>query len=112
MRTGRPWCRIAGANGCLSTTRSEMPLQTFFTPEHIFQTIAVALSIFNLVTFLWLALTVWLNGDRHSWIARIGVVGLALSALFFYIHALLIFEPLNATAQAVITPDFLWHLIW
>ena len=89
-----------------------MPLQTFLTPEHIFQTMAVALSIFNLVTFLWLALTVWLNGDRRSWIARIGVVGLALSALFFYIHALLIFEPLNQTPHEVITPDFLWHLIW
>ena len=89
-----------------------MPLQTFLTSEDIFQTIALALSIFNLVTFLWLALTVWLNGDRRSWIARMGVVGLALSALFFYIHALLISEPLNATAREVITPDFLWHLIW
>ncbi len=86
-------------------------MQPFFAPEHIFQTIAVALSIFNLVTFLWLALTVWLNGDRRSWVARMGVVGLALSALFFYIHALLIFEPLGES-QEIFTPDFLWHLIW
>jgi len=89
-----------------------MSPQTFFAPEHIFQTIAVALSIFNLVTFLWLALTVWLNGDRRSWVARMGVVGLALSALFFYIHALLIFEPLSEPGQEFLTPDFLWHLIW
>ncbi len=89
-----------------------MPPQTFFAPEHVFQTIAVALSIFNLVTFLWLALTVWLNGDRRSWVARMGVVGLALSALFFYIHALLIFEPLNQDRQEFLSPDFLWHLIW
>jgi two-component sensor histidine kinase len=86
-------------------------MQTFFAPEHIFQTIAVALSIFNLVTFLWLALTVWLNGDRRSWVARMGVVGLALSALFFYIHALLIFAPLGERRE-LFTPDFLWHLIW
>jgi two-component sensor histidine kinase len=89
-----------------------MSPQMFFAPEHIFQTIAVALSIFNLVTFLWLALTVWLNGDRRSWVARMGVVGLALSALFFYIHALLIFEPLNQDKQEFLSPDFLWHLIW
>jgi signal transduction histidine kinase len=89
-----------------------MSPQTFFAPEHVFQTIAVALSIFNLVTFLWLALTVWLNGDRRSWVARMGVVGLALSALFFYIHALLIYEPLNESGQEFLTSDFLWHLIW
>ncbi len=89
-----------------------MSPQMFFAPEHVFQTIAVALSIFNLVTFLWLALTVWLNGDRRSWVARMGVVGLALSALFFYIHALLIFEPLNQDKQEFLSPDFLWHLIW
>lgn len=89
-----------------------MSPQTFFAPEHIFQTTAVALSIFNLVTFLWLALTVWLNGDRRSWVARMGVVGLALSALFFYIHALLIFEPLSEGGREFLTPDFLWHLIW
>lgn len=89
-----------------------MSPQLFFAPEHIFQTVAVALSIFNLVTFLWLALTVWLNGDRRSWVARMGVVGFALSALFFYIHALLIFEPLSEVGQELLTPDFLWHLIW
>src|SRR5579883_3193174 len=110
MNMGRRWCRIAGASGCRSMMRIEM--QPFFAPEHIFQTIAVALSIFNLVTFLWLALTVWLNGDRRSWVARMGVVGLALSALFFYIHALLIFEPLNQDKQEFLSPDFLWHLIW
>src|SRR5574337_1815201 len=109
---GRRWRRIGAANGCRFTTRSEMPPQLFFAPEHIFQTVAVALSIFNLVTFLWLALTVWLNGDRRSWVARMGVVGFALSALFFYIHALLIFEPLSEAGQEFLTPDFLWHLIW
>ena len=69
-----------------------MPLQTFFEPSRLLQTIVVALSIFNLVTFLWLAVTVWLNGDRHTSIARLGVVGLVFSALFFFIHALLVWS--------------------
>src|SRR6266568_1372903 len=88
-----------------------MPLQTFFEPPHLLQTIVVALSIFNLVTFLWLAVTVWLNGDRHTSIARLGVVGLVFSALFFFIHALLVFSPLKQ-ASGLVTLDFLWRLLW
>ena len=88
-----------------------MPLQTFFEPSRLLQTIVVALSIFNLVTFLWLAVTVWLNGDRHTSIARLGVVGLVFSALFFFIHALLVFSPLKQ-ASGLVTLDFLWRLLW
>ncbi len=80
-------------------------------PVYFFQMVALALSIFNLVSFLWLACTVWLNGDRHSLIARVGAVGLSLSALFFYVHALLISTPLMQTS-GLITSEFLWHLIW
>ncbi len=80
-------------------------------PIYLFQTIALALSVFNLVSFLWLACTVWLNGDRHSLIARVGAVGLSLSALFFYVHALLISTPLTQTS-GLVTSEFLWHLIW
>ncbi len=83
----------------------------FLDPAYLLQTIVLALSIFNLVSFLWLAITVWLNGDRKSGIARLGVVGLGLSALFFYIHALLISTPLTQ-APGLVTPEFLWHLIW
>lgn len=75
------------------------------------QTIALALSIFNLIAFLWLACTVWLNGDRRSLIARVGVVGLSLSALFFFIHSLLIFSSPSRNA-GFLSADFLWHLIW
>ncbi len=84
---------------------------TLLEPSHLLQIIALALSVFNLIAFLWLACTVWLNGDRRSTIARVGVVGLSLSALFFFIHALLISGPL-AQYSSVITVDFLWHLIW
>src|SRR5947209_19882451 len=85
-----------------------MSLLTFLEPTHLFQTIVLALSIFNLVTFLWLAFTVWLNGNRQAWIARLGVVGLGFSAFFFFVHALLIASPLSYT----ISQDFLWLLLW
>ncbi|HEX9132019.1 MAG TPA: ATP-binding protein [Ktedonobacteraceae bacterium] len=88
-----------------------MALHTFLEPAYLLQTIVLALSIFNLVSFLWLAVTVWLNGDRKSGIARLGVVGLGLSALFFFIHALLISSPLTQSSGFV-TSEFLWHLIW
>lgn len=88
-----------------------MSISTFLELAHLTQMIALALSIFNLVAFLWLACTVWLNGDRHSMIARVGVVGLSLSALFFFIHALLISSPPVSTS-GIVTPDALWHLIW
>jgi signal transduction histidine kinase len=88
-----------------------MSLTTLLEPIYLLQTIAVALSVFNLVAFLWLALTVWLNGDRHSLIARVGVVGLGMAALFFFIHALLIANPF-AHAPGLVSADFLWRLIW
>ena len=88
-----------------------MELHTLLEPAHLLQTIVVALSIFNLIAFLWLAFTVWLNGNRGRMIARVGVVGLGLSALFFFLHALLISGPIVQTA-GLVSPDFLWHLIW
>jgi two-component sensor histidine kinase len=88
-----------------------MSFHLFLTPAYVLQTIVLALSIFNLVAFLWLAMTVWLNGDRKSGIARLGVVGLGLSALFFFIHALLISGPLTQSS-GLVTSEFLWHLIW
>jgi two-component sensor histidine kinase len=91
-----------------------MSLSTFLEPTHLLQTIVLALSIFNMVAFFWLTLTVWLNGDRRTWIARLGVIGLSLSALFFFLHALLISSPLTPPSNTLglIPPDVLWHLIW
>ncbi|MGH2509739.1 MAG: hypothetical protein ACRDHZ_20355, partial [Ktedonobacteraceae bacterium] len=82
--------------------------QAFFDPAHLLQTVVLALSIFNLTTFLWLAFTVWLNGDRHAGIVRLGVIGLGLSALFFFIHAILISSPLLASPAL----DIWWRMIW
>ena len=88
-----------------------MQLSTFFEPRHLLQSTALALSIFNLVAFLWLALTVWLNGNRRAGVTRLGVVGLGLSTLFFFIQALLITGP-SAQQPELITREFLWQLIW
>lgn len=88
-----------------------MSLGTFLEPAHVIQTMLLALSIFNLVAFLWLAVTVWLNGDRHTWIARLGVISLSFSAFFFFMHSLLISSPL-AQSSGLFSLDFLWRLIW
>src|SRR5713226_2354880 len=105
---------MTGANvSCAgtSTKRINMALHHLLEPAYLLQAIVLALSIFNLIAFLWLAITVWLNGDRKSGIARLGVVGLGLSALFFFIHALLISSPLTPSSDLV-TTEFLWHLLW
>src|SRR5712691_13134339 len=88
-----------------------MGIATLLQPAYILRAFLLALSIFNLVAFLWLAFTVWLNGDRKAGIARLGVVGLGLSALFFFIHALLISSPFTRPTSLV-SQDFFWHLIW
>src|SRR5258708_8474613 len=105
---------MTGANvSCAgtSTKRINMALHHLLEPAYLLQAIVLALSIFNLIACVWLAITVWLNGDRRSGIARLGVVGLGLSALFFFIHALLISSPLTPTS-GVSLQEFLWHLIW
>ncbi|HTI14853.1 MAG TPA: ATP-binding protein [Dictyobacter sp.] len=82
-------------------------------PALILQTIALALSVFNLIAFLWLACTVWLNGDRRSMITHVGVVGLGLSALFFFTQAILISSPLSSGGgSGIVSENFLWRLIW
>ncbi|HEY6542297.1 MAG TPA: ATP-binding protein [Ktedonobacteraceae bacterium] len=88
-----------------------MGITSLLQPPNILRACLLALSIFNLVAFLWLAFTVWLNGDRKAGIARLGVVGLGLSALFFFNHALLI-SGSSASQSALVSQDFLWHLIW
>src|SRR5438094_9031003 len=97
MRMERPWCRIAGVNGFHFTKKNNMSLLTFLEPTHLFQTIVLALSIFNLVTIICLAFTVWLNGTLQAWMARLGVVGLGFSAFSVFVRALLLASPLSYT---------------
>ncbi|HEX7736378.1 MAG TPA: ATP-binding protein [Ktedonobacteraceae bacterium] len=88
-----------------------MSLQAFSNLSHWLQTVVLALSIFDLVAFLWLTFTVWLNGNRRAGIVRLGVIGLGLSALFFFIHAILISSPLTPPTS-FLTLDFWWRMIW
>src|SRR5579871_3250839 len=111
MKTAWRWCKTGAGNGFPCTKRNDMNISAFLQPAYLLQTIVLALSIFNLVAFLWLAMTVWLNGDRSAGITRLGFTGLGLSALFFYIHALLIASPLTHSS-GLVSQDFLWHLIW
>lgn len=108
------WYRTAGVNGCHSIKKNDMSLHDLLAPGQLLRTVALALSIFNFVAFLWLALTVWLNSDRRAWITRLGIVGLSLSALFFFIHTVLISTPLQpaSSTSGLIALDFLWHLLW
>ncbi len=88
-----------------------MSLQAFLEPIHLLQTVVLALSIFDLTAFLWLAFTVWLNGDQRTGIVRLGVLGLGLSALFFFIHAILLSSPLTPSSS-FLSLDFWWRMIW
>src|SRR5579884_3289325 len=88
-----------------------MTFQTFLEPANLLKTILLAISIFNLVAFLWLACTVWLNGDHRARITLWGVVGLSFAALFSFLHALLISTPL-VDEQAVELANLLWMLDW
>nr|BBH92504.1 hypothetical protein KTA_07030 [Thermogemmatispora argillosa] len=88
-----------------------MTLETLLAPVTLLRTLTLAVSIFNLVTFLWLASTVWLNGDHCARITLWGVVGLALSALFFFLHALLITLPLDQPALRPLL-NLLWQAVW
>jgi signal transduction histidine kinase len=70
---------------------------------------AIALSVFSLITYLWLGLTVLLIGNRGSRVTWIGGVGLLLAALFFLCHG----ELVDAGIPAGTSPsDFWWHLLW
>src|SRR6266851_3255834 len=88
-----------------------MGIASLLQPAYLLRACLLALSVFNLVAFLWLTFTVWLNGDRRAGIMRLGVVGLGLSALFFFIHAILISSPLEP-ATSFLSLDFWWHMIW
>src|SRR5579875_102508 len=107
----RRWCRTGAASGCRFTKRNSMSLQALLEPIHLLQVVVLALSIFNLTAFLWLTFTVWLNGNQRAGIVRLGVLGLGLSALFFFIHAILLSSPLTKPSS-FLSLDFWWRMIW
>ncbi len=71
--------------------------------------ITIALSVFNLITFLWLGLMVLLLGDRRNLITWVGGIGLLLAALFFLCHGALV----GAGVPVGDSPsDVWWRVAW
>ena len=70
---------------------------------------AIALSVFSLVTYLWLGLTVLLIGNRSSTVTWTGGLGLLMAALFFLCHGALVGAGVPPGSSAT---DFWWRLAW
>ncbi|HKS69733.1 MAG TPA: ATP-binding protein [Ktedonobacterales bacterium] len=81
--------------------------------EHLLQPalaqLAIALSVFSLITYLWLGLTVLLIGNRASRVTWIGGIGLLTAAVFFLCHGALVGAgvPVGPSAS-----DVWWRLAW
>jgi signal transduction histidine kinase len=71
--------------------------------------IAIALSVFSLITYLWLGLTVLLIGNRSSTITWVGGLGLLMAALFFLCHGALVGAGVPPGGSPT---DFWWRLSW
>src|SRR5262249_46196322 len=70
---------------------------------------AIALSVFSLITYLWLGMTVLLIGDRRNKVTWAGGIGLLTAALFFLCHGALV----GARVPDGPSPtDFWWRLAW
>lgn len=71
--------------------------------------LAIGLSVFSLITYLWLGLTVLLIGNRHSAVTWVGGLGLLMAALFFLCHGALVGAGVPTSSSPT---DFWWHLAW
>lgn len=71
---------------------------------------AIALSVFSLITYLWLGVTTLLMSERRSLVSWVGGVGLLFGALFFLCHGALVAASSSQTAPA--TTDLWWRLSW
>ena len=82
--------------------------------EHLLQSAlalaAIALSVFSLITYLWLGVTTLLMSERRSLVTWVGGLGLLFGALFFLCHGALVAAGVSQTAPA--TTDLWWRLSW
>ncbi|HEX9038965.1 MAG TPA: hypothetical protein VF808_18430 [Ktedonobacterales bacterium] len=78
--------------------------------------LAIALSVFSLIIYLWLGLTILLAGDRRNMVTWASGVGLLLGALFFLSHGALVAARPTASgaspAGSSLAVDFWWRLSW
>lgn len=70
---------------------------------------AIALSVFSLITYLWLGLMVLMIGNRRSVVTWVGGIGLLLGAVFFLSHGALVGGGVPVSASP---SDFWWRLTW
>jgi hypothetical protein len=81
--------------------------------EHVLQPalaqLAIALSVFSLITYLWLGLTVLLMGNRRSFVTWFGGLGLLTASIFFLCHGAMVGAGLPIGPSPT---DFWWHLSW
>ncbi|HEX2349052.1 MAG TPA: ATP-binding protein [Ktedonobacterales bacterium] len=82
--------------------------------EHLLQSAlalaAIALSVFSLITYLWLGVTTLLMSERRSLVTWVGGLGLLFGALFFLCHGALVAAGVSQAAPA--TTDLWWRLSW
>ena len=82
--------------------------------EHLLQSAlalaAIALSVFSLITYLWLGVTTLLMSERRSLVTWVGGLGLLFGALFFLCHGALVAAGTSQTTPA--TTDLWWRLSW
>lgn len=75
-----------------------------------FALLAIALSVYSLITYCWLGVTTLLMSERRSLVTWVGGLGLLFGALFFLCHGALVAAGTSETAPA--TTDLWWRLSW
>ncbi|HEU5439644.1 MAG TPA: ATP-binding protein [Ktedonobacterales bacterium] len=71
--------------------------------------LAIAFSVFSLITYLWLGVTVLLIGNRGSRVTWLSGIGLLTAALFFLCHGALVGAGVPQGPSPV---DVWWRLAW
>lgn len=69
----------------------------------------VSVSLFNMITLFWLALTVILNSDRRRMGIWLAGAGMAMGSLFFAIHTTIIFKGFTYSESTI---NSLWSSGW
>lgn len=71
-----------------------------------------ALSIFNMIAFLWLGFTVLLNVERRRWGTWVAGGGLILAGLFFAGHSAVVSHALDSFESFAADTEFWWRASW
>ena len=71
--------------------------------------VAVAISLFDTATLLWLGLTVLFTGNRRKPATVAGSAGLLLGAIFFAGHTLIITHTYNLQSGSI---NLVWRVMW